>query len=78
MTNAEALAQAYPLHYQRIIELIHAFNPTRVKGMNCTSDEFLMRRAKEPAGFIIADGFDWADTEEGFDYWRVLACTKLL
>jgi hypothetical protein len=59
-TNREALARLYPLHYQRICEMVYKFSH---------ADTWLNKPAKR---YVLADAFMWGLTPEGFDYWERL------
>lgn len=63
MTLHEALAHHYPLHFQRICELIHETGPMELY-------KFL---SQEDYGNCLAYAFAWEDSNEGHEYWRRLA-----
>lgn len=63
MTNLEKLALAFPLHFQRIVELSWQSNGTA--WLECKSGD-------RPAE-ILAGCFLFRSTDEGQDYWQSLA-----
>jgi len=70
MTNAEALAAAFPLHYQRICELTH--NIASSRGFDGFLDYLLAEECILGPGDTLAAAFSWAKSPEGYDYWEAL------
>jgi hypothetical protein len=61
MTRREVLAKAYPLHFQRIMELsFRSYD-------NADAD------VDENPTFHLEGAFVWHNTEEGHEYWQALA-----
>ena len=70
MTNREYIAKTWPLHYQRIVEHIYAYNePEHLRLANIFLDTPYKGRKSD----CLSCAFIWSSTTEGWDYWNSLA-----
>jgi len=70
MTVYEQLAAAYPLHFQRIVECVYAWDPRNGAKLLASSEPW---ENNDGCGWILYEAFDWKLTDEGPIYWRALA-----
>lgn len=63
-TMREAIAERYPLHYQRIIEAMHEQDTPAVVALQLS---YPSDKAPLHAAFV------WGGTPEGHRYWSMLA-----
>lgn len=70
MTRRETLARAYPLHFQRIVEIIYEWN-------KMCDDALIQHWFNAPANHttassVLCSAFSFSSTEEGYEYWSAL------
>lgn len=66
-TNLEVLAEAFPLHFQLIVERTHEAAPPR--SVETLQEPF---KSYSPQGLLFSL-FIWDETPEGLAYWCALA-----
>lgn len=74
MISLEAyIRQEWPQHADRIIELFRESYRDRTKG-------YVDRRLAEPCDYtpgVFSTLFVWADTPEGYDFWKAVSKSAL-
>jgi hypothetical protein len=66
-TRLELIAEAFPLHYQRIVEETYRQVPSG------EAREYLGRETSIDAFDALTGAFYWDESAEGYDYWAAFA-----